>query len=116
MNRPRRTVIVSEIDWEAPMKSVRFFKFNHLLQVAAAAFIGGLFIAAGFILAGEVRPVAPPPQIRVEPGGIERYLIHVSTDKPIYRTGERLYVRGVLLRADGHTPMTTSSNEIASFE
>src|SRR5262249_25534127 len=81
-----------------------------------AACIGGLFIAAGFILAGEVRPVVPPPQIRVEPGGIERYLIHVSTDKPVYRTGERLYVRGVLLRADGHTPMTTSSNEIASFE
>src|SRR5262249_28557388 len=43
-------------------------------------------------------------------------VIHVSTDKPIYRTGERLYVRGVLLRADGHTPMTTRLSETAAFE
>src|SRR5262249_19312877 len=49
-------------------------------------------------------------------GGIERYLIHVTTDKPIYRTGERLYVRGVVLRAGGHTPMSTSLSETVSFE
>ena len=42
------------------------------------------------------------------------YLTHVTTDKPIYRTGEKLYVRGVVLRADGHTPMTSPGT--ASFQ
>src|SRR2546427_3075490 len=93
------------------MKSARFFRFNHLLQGVAAVSIGGLFIAAGFVLGGEVRPFAAPAQTAAEAGGVERYLIHVSTDKPIYRSGERLYVRGVLLRADGHTPITTALSE-----
>src|SRR5213594_3412902 len=98
------------------MKSARFFKLNHLLQGVAAVSIGGVFIAAGFVLGGEVRPFAAPPQNAAEFGGVERYLVHVSTDKPVYRTGERLYVRGVLLRAGGHTPMTTSLSETVSFE
>src|SRR5436309_3870261 len=98
------------------MKSARFFKFNHLLQGVAAVSIGGLFIAAGFVLGGEVRPFAAPAQTAAEFGGVERYLIHVSTDKPIYRSGERLYVRGVLLRADGHTPITTALSETVLFE
>ena len=38
------------------------------------------------------------------------YRTHVSTDKPIYRTGEKLYVRGVVLRAEGHAPMTFPAN------
>src|SRR5881396_2809690 len=98
------------------MKSARFFKSNHLLQGVAAVSIGGLFIAAGFVLGGEVRPFAAPAQTAAEFGGVERYLIHVSTDKPIYRSGERLYVRGVLLRADGHTPLASSLSETVSFE
>src|SRR5437773_11850727 len=98
------------------MKSARFFKFNRLLQGVAAVSIGGLFIAAGYVLGGEARPFAAPPQNAAESGGVERYLIHVSTDKPIYRSGERLYVRGVFLRAAGHTPMTTSLGETVSFE
>jgi hypothetical protein len=98
------------------MKSARFFRFNHLLQIAAAASVGGLFVAAGFMFGGEAQPPVAPLQVPAEFGGVERYLIHVSTDKPIYRTGERLYVRGVLLRADGHTQMTTSLSETAAFE
>lgn len=37
-------------------------------------------------------------------GGGERYLTFVSTDKPIYRPGERVYVRGVRLHATTHKP------------
>ncbi|HNO77004.1 MAG TPA: MG2 domain-containing protein [Phycisphaerae bacterium] len=37
-------------------------------------------------------------------GGAERYLTFVSTDKPIYRPGERVYVRGVRLHATTHKP------------
>ena len=53
------------------MKSARFFKFNHLLQGVAAVSIGGLFIAAGFVLGGEVRPFAAPAQTAAEFGGVE---------------------------------------------
>jgi len=38
-------------------------------------------------------------------GGADRYLVHVSTDKPIYRTGEMVYGRGVLLHALNRTPL-----------
>src|SRR5437016_2106109 len=100
----RRQLSLVKVDWEATMKFARFFKFDHLLQGVAAVSIGGLFIAAGFMLGGEARSFAAPPQIAAEFGGVERYLVHVSTDKPIYRSGERLYVRGVFLRAAGHTP------------
>src|SRR5438093_740254 len=105
-----------EIAWEATMKFARFFKFINLLQGVAAVSIGGFFIAAGFVLGGEVRPFAAAPQNPAEFGGVERYLVHVSTDKPIYRIGERLYVRGVFLRAGGHTPMTPGLGEPVSFE
>jgi len=35
----------------------------------------------------------------------DRFLAHVSTDKPIYRAGERVFVRAVLLGADNHRPL-----------
>lgn len=38
-------------------------------------------------------------------GGVERYLTHISTDKPIYRSGEKVYVRGVVLNAANHKPV-----------
>src|SRR5438093_12674804 len=90
-------------------KSARFSKFKYMLQAAA---IVGLFIAARFSFGGHA-PIATP-QITGDPGGTERYLTHIATDKPIYRTGEKLYVRGVVLRADGHSPITSPGT--ASFE
>jgi uncharacterized protein YfaS (alpha-2-macroglobulin family) len=38
-------------------------------------------------------------------GGPQRYLTHLSTDKPIYRPGEKMYVRGVILDAANHRPL-----------
>ncbi len=98
-------------------KPIRFLKFNNLLQ-AIAVFTGGVLIAAGLIFGGKA-PVPPAsPQIAGDPGDIERYVTHIATDKPIYRSGERLYVRGVVLRADGHTPVTNTprASVAASFE
>lgn len=58
-------------------------------------------LAAAFLLNvhGEtkIKPVAP-----VHP---DRFLSHVSTDKPIYRPGEKVYVRAVVLHANRHTAM-----------
>jgi len=93
------------------MKSIGL---HNMLRAAAGVAVAGFFIAAGFILGG---PAAAPPgtlQINGDLGGAERYLTHVATDKPIYRTGEKLYVRGIVLRADGHSPMTNAAT--ASFE
>jgi uncharacterized protein YfaS (alpha-2-macroglobulin family) len=41
-------------------------------------------------------------------GGKDRYLAHVSTDKPIYRVGEKVYVRSVVLHAADRTPLKDS--------
>ncbi|MBI4026997.1 MAG: A-macroglobulin complement component [Verrucomicrobia bacterium] len=38
-------------------------------------------------------------------GGEKRFLTHLSTDKPIYRPGEILRVRGVILHAQDCTPL-----------
>ena len=45
-------------------------------------------------------------------GGEERYLLYVSSDKPIYRGGETLYLRAVVLNAADNTPV---GNESASI-
>jgi hypothetical protein len=75
--------------------------FYRMLLAAAAVSIGGLLIA----------------QTATDRFTVERYLTHVSTDKPIYRTGEKVYVRGVLLSVDGHAPIAAQSlNRTASFE
>src|SRR5689334_6812910 len=73
---------------------------------------GGLLVAAGFILGSQLP--GPMPQIANDTGGVERYLTHVSTDKPIYRTGEKVYVRAVVLHAISHYPITSPGT--TSFE
>ncbi|MEK7703665.1 MAG: MG2 domain-containing protein, partial [Myxococcota bacterium] len=40
-----------------------------------------------------------------ELGGADRFLTHLSTDKPIYREGETVYVRGIMLEASRHVPL-----------
>jgi hypothetical protein len=49
-------------------------------------------------------------------GGANRYLTFVSTDKPIYRAGEKVYVRGVLLNAAGHKPLPDNQSASATIE
>jgi alpha-2-macroglobulin-like protein len=38
-------------------------------------------------------------------GGPDRYLTFLSSDKPIYRPGEKVYIRGVMLNAANHKPL-----------
>src|SRR5947209_1889967 len=40
-----------------------------------------------------------------ELGGDVRYRTHISTDKPMYRGGEHVLVRGVMLEASTHKPL-----------
>ena len=50
-------------------------------------------------------------------GGADRYLTQLSTDKPIYRPGETVYVRGVLLHAVTNRPLPgkTTANPSVSI-
>ena len=63
---------------------------------------------------GVQQPAPAGTQISGDAGSTS-YLTHVTTDKPIYRGGEKLYVRGVVLSADGHTPMLSLTRR-ASYE
>ena len=47
----------------------------------------------------------PPRPTAAQLGGVDRYLAHVSTDKPIYRAGDKVYVRSVLLHAFDRSPL-----------
>lgn len=61
-----------------------------------------LLLLAGGAVALETK--APPVVSSEELGGKDRYAAYVSTDKPIYRTGEKVYVRSVLLDAASRKP------------
>src|SRR3954447_22340274 len=62
-----------------------------------------LLTGLGLAIQAHVRADKPTPMAL---GGPNRYLTAVSTDKPIYRPGETVFVRGVLLNAFDHKPMT----------
>ena len=76
--------------------------------------VAGLSIVVAFVFGGLTAAPTETPQINPVVAVGERYVTHVSTDKPIYRTGEKVYVRSVVLHTDGHTPMTNPGT--ASFE
>jgi alpha-2-macroglobulin-like protein len=44
------------------------------------------------------------------------YLGHLSTDKPIYRVGERVYLRGVILGVLDHAPLPSNAEGFALLE
>ncbi len=49
-------------------------------------------------------------------GSSNRYLTHISTDKPIYRLGEKVYVRGVMLNAANRKPMSAEAGATAAIQ
>ena len=72
-----------------------------------------LMCVAGFLVGG---PLLADRATTKDLGGAERYLTHVSTDKPIYRPGEKVYIRGVLLHANDHTPLAEGGQAQAMIE
>ncbi len=52
---------------------------------------------------------APSRASSAELGGPDRFLTAVSTDKPIYRAGDSVYVRGVVLNAASRVPVKENS-------
>ena len=48
-------------------------------------------------------------------GGDQCYLAHVSTDKPIYREGEKVYLRSVLLHVADRTPYSDAASAFVTI-
>ncbi|HYE17135.1 MAG TPA: MG2 domain-containing protein [Tepidisphaeraceae bacterium] len=68
-------------------------------------------------LHGEVPPKPDPRQAKLtsDLGGADRYRTFVSTDKPIYRPGEKVYVRAAVLHAATHVPLTQNANPMVEI-
>jgi hypothetical protein len=62
---------------------------------------------------GSAKPGLPDSQAL---GGTERYLTFVATDKPMYREGETLYVRGVILHHATRKPLPNEPAVHAAIE
>jgi uncharacterized protein YfaS (alpha-2-macroglobulin family) len=68
--------------------------------------VASLLAGVAQVLTAETQALATPGPARSDDlGGKERFAAYVSTDKPIYRGGERLYGRCVILAADSHVPL-----------
>ncbi len=55
---------------------------------------------------------APEPVTADDLGGEDRYLAYLSTDKPVYRAGENVYLRTVLLHAGDNTPLQSGRHTV----
>lgn len=77
---------------------------------------GAACLLTGLIgLHGEMHPNPRQAKATADLGGGERYLTFVSTDKPIYRPGEKLFVRAMVLQAASHTPTSQVSNPMVEI-
>src|SRR5687768_18588832 len=59
---------------------------------------------------------ATPPGLTETLGGADRYLTYVSTDKPMYRPGETMHVRGVVLHHATRHPLAADKPLDAMIE
>ncbi|MFZ5441999.1 MAG: MG2 domain-containing protein [Myxococcota bacterium] len=68
--------------------------------------------AAALLLFVAAAPKATDPATAARLGGPQRFLTHVSTDKPVYKAGETVYVRGVVLDANTRVPAANQYAQI----
>ncbi len=119
--------ITDRLPVQAPARGGSMFQLRPLTAIAAlliAALGVALWSAAGGDDRGDVpranqpldivdlpeaRPApegsTTPPRRGATPGAAERFLAHVSTDKPLYKPGETMFARAVLLDAFDRTPV-----------
>jgi hypothetical protein len=73
-------------------------------------------LAAGFAIVTLIAATLTIGQIDVGSSAQKAYLGHLSTDKPIYRAGERVYLREVVLGATDHVPLPSGTGGYATIE
>lgn len=84
------------------------------MRYSAVLSMIGVCIAAAGLAVGEPNSDRNEraPQVRL---GAQRYQTFISTDKPIYRSGENVYVRGVILDAKRHTPIAADDRQPQAY-
>ncbi len=84
-----------------------------LVAAGLTASTAALFLWSGSLAQKpEEKPSSEPAGFAASDdlGGAERYLTHVATDKPIYRGGETVYIRGTVLEAHDQKPFNGVSS------
>ncbi|MBW3542863.1 MAG: A-macroglobulin complement component, partial [Planctomycetes bacterium] len=91
--------------------------FHRVLVVAASIIAAGILWRAGLTAEeAAAKPDQPAKATTEKLGGADRFLTQLSTDKPIYRAGETVYLRGVVLRASDHKPLPAEQQFSALVE
>ena len=89
---------------------------NKLMQSPGSMKIFASLLAISFL------PGSAPAETKLKRvdspalGGDQRYLAHVSTDKPIYREGEKVYLRSVLLHVADRTPYSDAASAFVTIK
>lgn len=92
------------------------------LSVTAAFLAATIGLNGAYSQSQHIDPVekTDPPRTKSSDtkllGGAQRYQTAISTDKPIYRIGEKVYVRGVVLNAADHKPLPKNVTSVAKIE
>ena len=84
-------------------------------MISIARYLSVFWLTFALVLLGATLSRAADPPTPVLPdqlGGAERFLAYVSTDKPVYRGGEKVYLRTVILNAGDNTPHSEGRNNI----
>ncbi|GMU22953.1 MAG: hypothetical protein AMXMBFR13_30370 [Phycisphaerae bacterium] len=91
---------------------------RHSRSVGSAVLAAVTLVGVGHYLRADNpdRRTTKPATRSLDLGGPDRFLSYVSTDKPIYRRGEKVYVRGVILRADTRAPAKADQQAQAVIE
>ncbi|MEK6235215.1 MAG: MG2 domain-containing protein [Planctomycetales bacterium] len=88
--------------------------FRH--GITSLFLIGAAALWQSGILAQRVNKSPAKKTVTELLGGESRFLTHVSTDKPIYRPGEKVYLRGVLLHARTRQPLPDNQQAVGNIQ
>src|SRR5579862_8634879 len=77
----------------------------------SVAFVFGAMLIGGIAL--RFADSLSQGQVVIVESASQRLLGYISTDKPIYRAGEHVFVRTVVLDANNHKPLSSNSNSLA---
>lgn len=89
-------------------------RYAVLSAIACLSLLAAALFWKGVLADGETAPpVAEPTK---ELGGPDRYLTAVSTDKPIYKPGETVYLRAVTLHHTTRAPLPTDQQSRTQIE
>ncbi len=89
------------------------------LTLVCCATVAGYNAANSFqneLIVGAADKLSPNKEKTGALGGAARYQTFLSTDKPIYHEGEKVYVRGVLLNAANHKPLSNQESASPTIE